>query len=242
LGKKTTKSYFLCKFAADFNNKAKKEQMKKLLIAAVALVSAWGAVNAQDFKPGKGNVTADLSLFSKGIFATESPVMLNSGMLKGRYFISDGMALRGALSLMNDSQKDTSDENVTKKQSKSQFGMRFGLEKHFSGTDRLSPYIGADIGLAYQTQSSSSEPKQGDKTKVEGPGTFGLGMGLFFGADYYFVKNVYLGVEAGLDLGTTSVGSVTHTSGGTSTTGQKAGSSSAISVGANAGFKLGFVF
>ena len=52
--------------------------MKKLLIAAVALVSAWGAVNAQDFKPGKGNVIADLLLFSKGIFATESLVMFNS--------------------------------------------------------------------------------------------------------------------------------------------------------------------
>lgn len=216
--------------------------MKKLLIAAVALVSAWGAANAQEFKPGKGSVTADLSLFSKGIFATESPVMLNSGMLKGRYFISDGMALRGAFSLMTDSQKDTSNEDVTNKQSKSQIGMRFGVEKHFSGTDRLSPYIGGDMGIAYHTKSSSSEPKHGDKTKVEGPSTFGFAMGLFFGADYYFVKNVYLGVEAGLDFGTASVGSVTHTSGGTSTTGQKAGSSNAISVGANAGFKLGFVF
>ena len=127
--------------------------MKKLLIAGVTLISVWGAVNAQEFKAGKGNVTADLSLFSKGIFATESPVMLNSGMLKGRYFISDGIALRGALSLMTDSQKDTSNEDVTKKQNKSQIGMRFGVEKHFSGTDRLSPYIGGDIGLAYQTQS-----------------------------------------------------------------------------------------
>ena len=209
--------------------------MKKLLIAGVTLISVWGAVNAQEFKAGKGNVTADLSLFSKGIFATES-------MLKGRYFISDGIALRGALSLITDSQKDTSNEDVTKKQNKSQIGMRFGVEKHFSGTDRLSPYIGGDIGLAYQTQSSSSKPKHGDKTKVEGPGTLGFGMGLFFGADYYFVKNVYLGVEAGLDFGTASVGSVKQTTGSTSTTGTKAGSSSTVSVGANAGFKLGFVF
>lgn len=216
--------------------------MKKLLIAGVTLISVWGAVNAQEFKAGKGNVTADLSLFSKGIFATESPVMLNSGMLKGRYFISDGIALRGALSLITDSQKDTSNEDITKKQNKSQIGMRFGVEKHFSGTDRLSPYIGGDIGLAYQTQSSSSKPKHGDKTKVEGPGTLGFGMGLFFGADYYFVKNVYLGVEAGLDFGTASVGSVKQTTGSTSTTGTKAGSSSTVSVGANAGFKLGFVF
>lgn len=215
--------------------------MKKLLIA-VALISACGAVNAQEFNARKGNVTADLSLFSKGIFATESPVLLNSGMLKGRYFLSDGMALRGAFSLMNDSQKDTSNEDVTNKQSKSQFGMRFGVEKHFEGTDRLSPYVGGDMGFSYHTKSASSDPKFGDKSKVEGPSTFGFGMGVFFGADYYFVKNVYLGVEAGLDFGTASVGSVTTTNGGTSTTGTKAGSSSAMSVGANAGFKLGFVF
>lgn len=216
--------------------------MKKLFIAVAALVSVSSAANAQTFKAEKGNVTADLSLFSKGIFATESPVMLNGGMLKGRYFLSDGLALRGAFNLTSKSSNDTSNEDLEKKQSERLFGIRLGLEKHFAGTDRLSPYIGGDLGISHMSMSWKNEPKSGDKTKTEGPNTFGFGMGLFLGADYYFVKNVYLGVEAGLDFSTASVGAVKNTVGGTTTEGTKQGTATSILVGSNAGFKLGFVF
>ncbi len=216
--------------------------MKKLFITALTFASVLSAANAQEFKASKGNVTADLSLFTKGIFATESPVVLNGGMLKGRYFLSDDLAFRGAFNLTTKSNKDTSNEDLVKKESASQFGLRLGLEKHFAGTDHLSPYIGGELGMSYLSTSSSSEPKQGDKTKIEGPNTIGFGAGVFLGADYYIVKNVYLGVEAGLNFATNSVGSVKNTVGSNSTEGTKQGSVTGFSVGANAGFKLGFVF
>lgn len=102
----------------------------------------------------------------------------------------------------------------------SSFTINPGFEKHFTGTDRLSPYVGFEIyfssskttfkkdtlvegnfatGVLYDTVTTSST-FQAPWTKYtlnqkSGSSTFGVN--LIAGADYYFTKNLSLGVEFG---------------------------------------------
>ena len=85
--------------------------MKKVILSALAVVFAFNIASAQEevvrvttvtttnyFKPNQGDVTADLGLFGKGIFSNQSPVNTFNGMLKGRLFLMDDLALRASLS------------------------------------------------------------------------------------------------------------------------------------------------
>ena len=137
--------------------------MKKILmtvaLAATALVSAQAQ---SEFKPLAGSVTTDFSLFANGIFnQTESPVALgshagiNAGLIKGRYFLQDNIALRLSLGLNNSSSTQKTTDPVTEATTKSNvFTFGLGLEHHFGGTDRLSPYIGAELFLGSATGST----------------------------------------------------------------------------------------
>lgn len=215
--------------------------MKKLLLIAL-LVCAFGVMNAQDFKALKGDVTTDFSLFNRGILSENAPVELNNGMLKGRYFLMDDLALRGSFSLYNHTIKDTSvkDETKTKKDSRFAFGL--GAEKHFAGTDRLSPYVGAELTLSFQSGKQTIDAKDKDYAELKNPSRFGIGANLLFGADYYIAKRVYMGVEAGLSFLHESVGASSEKIGGNITTGEKKGTSLGINTNLFAGFKLGYAF
>ena len=111
-----------------------------------------------------GSVTTDFSLFANGIFnQTESPVALgshagiNAGLIKGRYFLQDNIALRLSLGLNNSSSTQKTTDPVTEATTKSNvFTFGLGLEHHFGGTDRLSPYIGAELFLGSATGSMKS--------------------------------------------------------------------------------------
>ncbi len=108
-------------------------------------------------------------------------------------------------------------QNVTKTSS---FTINPGFEKHFTGTDRLSPYLGFEIyfsrskstftkdtlvegnfasGVRYDTvgtsQTYSAPWTTFSLTEKSGSKTFGVN--LIAGMDYYFTKNLSLGVEFG---------------------------------------------
>lgn len=219
-------------------------------LAATALVSAQAQ---SEFKPLAGSVTTDFSLFANGIFnQTESPVALGShadinGLIKGRYFLQDNIALRLSLGLNNSSSTEKKTDPVdetTKKSNVFTFGL--GLEHHFGGTDRLSPYIGAELFLGSATGSTKSVNSVATSISKNAP-RFVFGGDLLLGADYYIAPHVYLGVEAGLELLHASTGktSVTVTpAGGTATTNESKSTSSAggFATDVKAGFKVGFVF
>jgi opacity protein-like surface antigen len=97
------------------------------------------------------------------------------------------------------------------------FSIRPGYEMHFQGTDRLSPYVGAE--LAYSMSSSEmtrefhnsnnaddqSKPENWqtwDMTVKNGSSSFGLNA--LAGVDFYFVDNFYLGAEVSLGFQNTS--------------------------------------
>lgn len=220
--------------------------MKKLALSVLAVAfAAVSAANAQDFKPTEGNVTADLGVFSNGIFAAGiSPVNLLDGMLKGRYFLADDMAIRGAFGIGNSTNVDTSVANIVNKQSQSTFALTGGIEKHFAGTERLSPYVGCDLGITSSSSKTTHTDKQNsaNNSSIKTAPVFGIGVSALFGADYYIAKKLYLGVEAGLRFGQTFTGKSTTTVGTTTTTSEPQGSASAFNAGLLAGFKIGFVF
>lgn len=154
--------------------------MKKLFLASA--FALFGAVNAQEYKPTTGDVTVDFGL-AGGLGATSISLPdqgFDAGaMFKGRYFTSEQFAYRGTLVIDNESAKNNN---------KFALGLGFGVEKHFTGTDRLSPYVGGDVMLKLENQKVANVSSS----------NFGFGLRGVFGADYYFAKRVFLGVEAGL--------------------------------------------
>lgn len=215
--------------------------MKKLILSAFAVLFTLSIANAQALKPQQGSVTADFGLFQKGIL--NSSVELNNGFLKGRYFLKDDLALRGAFKLSSSSETDTHIKNLTTKRSKSEFNLAVGLEKHFAGTDRLSPYVGFDLGIGSISAKTSRSYTDSSKNTVDKSAPiFGINGNLLFGADYYVAQHLYLGVEAGLSLSNYSEGKSSHSSDGKTDYSEKQGSKLNLDTDLFAGFKLGFVF
>lgn len=244
--------------------------MKKvLLVGAIAL---FGAVSAQEFKPTTGDVTAELGI-TGGILDTDVQLAGKGAFLKARYFTSENLAYRFSVNLGSNSNTEDIDEysnpgtttemHTTGKDKKSNTGISlgFGLEKHFTGTDRLSPYIGGDLLIGYFSQKDTSETTSinsglntvaetnSSKGEVKGPNTFSFGVRGVLGADYYFTKHVFLGVEAGIGVGFSSEGktttSHTFTSGGSTTsntTEYPGGSTFDITTTPTAGLRIGFIF
>jgi hypothetical protein len=83
-----------------------------------------------------------------------------------------------------------------------------GFEKHFEGTNRLSPFIGAELDIAGQSSkeitplqtiadgTSDFTPIMTEKNKNKG-GFFRVGANLVAGFDAYITKHIYLGTELG---------------------------------------------
>lgn len=100
---------------------------------------------------------------------------------------------------------------LLKKESSFGWEIAPGIEKHFAGTDRLSPYVGAELRVAGKSTTVTEESRvANDKIETvtsknfEQGGFLALGLNLIAGADFYFAKKVYLGGEFGYGFGFTS--------------------------------------
>lgn len=112
------------------------------------------------------------------------------------------------------------------------FSIRPGYEKHFAGTDRLSPYVGAELLFSKTTSTVTEDQIQRNPAtpaynsydsltsqtisapytvyslesknhKDDGAATT-FGINLIAGFDFYFAKNLSLGAEMGFGFSTTS--------------------------------------
>ncbi len=240
--------------------------MKKMIISA-ALVCLAGVTYAQ--KPVAGDVTGEVQLnFMTGF----DYIKVLSPDFKARYFLQDDMALRLNLGVTtNSTSKDYAEDPTsdttdigTFESSSSSFTIGVGIEKHFAGTERLSPYVGAAIGFTTGSSSSTEtnvfyndqiqvpdyQYVQGRSSEIDGPSSTKFSIGILAGADYYFVNHIYLGIEAGLGFSTTSSGDTeavtTQATPGlptvTTTSVTPGGSNSGIGHNVNGGLRLGFVF
>ena len=255
--------------------------MKKIFMVAALTATSIVAAQAQnEFKPKAGDVTTDVSLFANGLFSNPTALYkgnvasgasvgtnsgsfnLNSvGVLKGRYFFQDNLALRLSLGLSAPSVKKTTEQpnnNEVEKYRSSTIYFGVGVEKHFAGTDRLSPYVGAELHLGSYSTNYEKNVTQTIGTSVKTTNTqiktapgFTFGGGLFMGADYYIAPKVFLGLEAGLNIDAHSLGkgtnieTVNETGKPTQTTdnsGKTKFSGSTMNTDLQVGFKIGFVF
>ncbi|MCD6201307.1 MAG: hypothetical protein J7K46_05810 [Bacteroidales bacterium] len=131
------------------------------------------------------------------------------GGIKYRYFLSENMALRAVVRIgfsnttqitqQADSENDLLElKNINRSYS---VLLKPGIEKHFLRYNRLSPYIGAQLLIGYNTNQRIEEHQDNHEiylTKWENsPGHFNLGTDMFAGFDYYFIKKLYFGLEIG---------------------------------------------
>jgi hypothetical protein len=171
-----------------------------LLVLALAFVATFSA-QAQDslstsssgFKPVAGDKTAEVG------FNFESGTFLNGGQLRFRKFTSDSKAIRLGISAYLDNDNPTDDQSATYVA----LSVTPGIERHFAGTKRLSPYIGATLPLSYAYSKHEDQYRN-----VKGAwsdsgvnnGYVGIGLNALAGIDLYIIENFYLGFEFGAGI------------------------------------------
>ena len=184
--------------------------------AAIAGFTETKVQTNSSFKPSKGQRSAEVNLnFQTGT----APLSYNlPAELRFRYFIQDQIAIRLRVGLMMNSSKysvsNPQGTVVAEVKNNSGFSFSFspGIEKHFAGTKRLSPFVGAQLSLAYNNgtrktvrNSGYANPSNnlvinGDYYDFNEGTTYSLGLGTYLGADYYVAEHIYLGAEFGLGL------------------------------------------
>lgn len=194
---------------------------------ALALVSlVFTSAQAQKQLGGEHNIEVNLTPFG------ESPI--DGSTIKYRNFLDDDKALRITLMLRNSSDvytymqageqfegvgDDDGSPQMHLGTSTTGFGLGVGYEMHFDGTDNLSPYFAFE-GFFMMSKRKDYMEHWGpttvdDMDDISQWNTWRLnneqsvnqfGLNLMFGADYYFNDAIYVGFEAGIGLGVTSVG------------------------------------
>jgi len=198
----------------------------------------------QSFKPSTGSIVTELNFNPfKGNLSLNNSL----NQIKVRYFISPDVALRLGF---NASKKDsTANVNnpygpqsvfIKNERKSTLIGFNFGIEKHFKGTKRLSPYVAADISIS--SKSASQEIKDnGSSTTIKNgwletiylpnnPNYYNLlqenaytryGLNLIAGFDFYVAKDFFIGYEFNFNLSKTEYKNITATVTGQNTnTGQ----------------------
>lgn len=202
--------------------------MKKLLTTAL-LVSAFTATSVAQYKPSAGMNSLEVTFNPSAIFnasesgntfALTSLSGLNSGV-KYRMWKSDNIAARGTfligLHSNTNPYKATNSIGEVIDLNKDYFEwavqIRPGIENHFKGTERLSPYLGSELILGYSSNKYSEEYIDVNDQKQTGvirngnsdfngdPVTWRYingwigGVGLIAGFDYYVAPSLYMGLE-----------------------------------------------
>lgn len=222
--------------------------MKKFILA-LALGSAVVA-NAQDseFKPNAGSNNLEFQFAPLG----GSPIGISG--IRFRRFTTPTSAMRANVFLgINHTSTITQDadnngaKELKTKETTIDFSVRPGIEKHFSGTDRLSPYVGAEVDLGIRTSSKKQEVQNGtdvaeNKIKNE-TGAFRFGINAVAGFDFYFAKKLYLGAELGFGVALNTP-LKTKTTSASTTVESKVDKDNTINFGPNvvSAIRLGYIF
>ena len=209
--------------------------MKKLMFTLAAFAVAFTSANAQKQLGGEHNIEVSFNPFGA------NPI--NASVIKYRNFLDDDAALRVTLGLNNTSNsylvvpenslQETGatgtlthpDLFLTNDHSRLDLGI--GYEKHFKGTDNLSPYLAVGAGISMNSLTLTRERLSALNLNGEtvddalwtaepDPANWGvwsysnaiksttINVDLLFGADYYFNDAIYVGFEAGLRFAQTS--------------------------------------
>ncbi len=221
--------------------------MKKVtLLLALILVVSFGSV--AENKPSAGDVSLEVNFVP---FST-APIQLD--FIKGRFFLSDNMAVRLGflfdISSVGNSLPDPNNINNIEKEKERiiDFGLTPGIEIHFPVGERVSPYFGAEIGFLTRSYKYEYNTNfNNDRIVQTGLNGFtSIGLNLVAGADLYLYKGLYLGAEFGFGFSSTSFPDVvtTATTGGLTVTTTVVDNSSLFLFGPNtvSAIRLGWSF
>ncbi|MAO46734.1 MAG: hypothetical protein CL823_06240 [Crocinitomicaceae bacterium] len=200
--------------------------MKKLMFALALVSLVFTSAQAQKQLGGEHNIEVNLTPFG------DSPI--DGSTLKYRNFIDDDKAVRVRLILSSSAdtytywqegellESDPVSPQLHMYANSTTFGIAPGYEMHFDGTDNLSPYFGVEAYFITNSRTDDLEfwgPNDIDDagqtndyiiwTLRNTQSINNMGLNLLFGADYYFNDAIYVGFEAGIGLGLTSVGNHT---------------------------------
>lgn len=231
--------------------------MKKLIVLSCLTLVFYGAQaqSVTEYKPATGDLVAELGL-TGGLLNTD--IRLSEGaLLKMRYFNSDQSAFRVGLNLTSKTEKqnfwedNTSSNKGTHTSTEREIQLHLGYEKHFGGTDRLSPYLGADLILGLGGVTEKGDKTDGNsyrpdfQFKYSESARISTGLRAVIGADYYFVRNMYLGIEGSLGIVRSVLGkekvSVTNNGVTNSDKMKSPGSAIEVSPGVSTGIRIGFI-
>jgi hypothetical protein len=192
-------------------------ESKKLNLDAVKNYKP--VAQTKGYKPTTGTVTAEFGV-TGGLFSTSVGLNNNAGLLRFRYFLQDDLAVRIGFGVNSNSRTKNfyapaglpiSGLQGTLVSKSGGVTLNIGAEKHFKGSDRLSTYAGADLLITSNNVSEKRENtseagdafQQGFGGELKGSNSqgdaasSGFGFRFIAGAEYYIVKNVYLGAEFG---------------------------------------------
>lgn len=163
----------------------------------LALTFHFGAAQKQS----SGDHSLELQVAPLG----SEPVKISG--IRFRHFKDDKTALRltaflGGSRLKTITQEAEGDDlELQSLSSNRSLTLRPGYEKHFSGNDKLSPYIGAEALLQVDWTKSSSESQWFTEsqiaTTVSSTRNSTLGLNAVAGMDYYFGEQLFFGLEMG---------------------------------------------
>jgi hypothetical protein len=171
--------------------------MKKPLLTIATCLMVSG-IFAQ--KPEKGTVTTELGLSLSSGYSS-----INTFGINGRYFVKPDLALVLGIGASYSNDVNNFAENTDGTGDEGSFTTKnrytelaLGIQQHFTGTDRLSPFFGVDVALG-----GESIIQKGDNANQSGYinnysydkeyKTAQLGLRLNLGFDYWITEGIYMG-------------------------------------------------
>lgn len=228
--------------------------MKNFFLAASLLAASLTTFAQNDtttsYKPTSGESTLELQFSPLG----GSP--LTMGGIRYRKFTSEAMALRATVyvgysnssSVSQEEDNDLDLKELKNSESAFEIGIRPGVEFHLGGTNRLSPYYGAELDFAIRKTREKEEIQDGNSVEKNvtknAEGFTRLGLNGIFGADYYLAPKVFLGAELGFGFSYTKDSKTVFVPAEGDEVETKVDKGGAFALGPNvmAQFRLGIVF
>ena len=183
-----------------------------LALSALALSASAqemaATADGTELKPGAGANNLEVQFTPLG----GSPISIAG--IRYRHFTSPLSAFRANMYVGysrtaqvtqdEDTKNGNDKKELNKYNSTFDLGIRPGIERHFTGTRRLSPYVGAELDLFYRYTRETSEFQVGSDVKEEmtknKDGFFRVGVNAVAGFDFYIAKHIYLGAELGFGI------------------------------------------
>ncbi len=198
--------------------------MASIFASLTSLAQTTKIDSEKSLKPTTRNLTTELN-----VNPFNGQISLNNSLnqIKFRYFTSPTVALRLGFNVSRiDSVNNASNPYGTNsyfsndEKKATTIGVNLGVEKHFTGTRRLSPYIGADFSISERSSGEVIANNQSTTTvtnawyytyynngttitQIQQPGYTRYGLNLFTGFDFYIARHFFFGYEFDYNISST---------------------------------------